>query len=128
MPSSVGAMGHLDTPLPADLVFGALAKADGAVPAWDRTAGTCSGVYCHGGGTILAAEPSANKNATPLWTASTATTVYCGACHGLPPIDSFHTAAQTLTDCATCHPGTVGPFGNILVGNGLHLNGAVEFQ
>ncbi len=128
VPSTVDDAGHIDTALPADLVFGALAKADGAVPAWDRATATCSGVYCHGGGTVLSAEPSANKNATPLWTATTASTIYCGACHGLPPLDSFHTPMQTLTDCATCHPGSVGPFGNILVGNGLHLNGTVEVQ
>ncbi len=128
VPTSVVAAGHLDTPLPAELVFGALAMADGAVPAWDRVTGTCSNVYCHGGGTGLAAEPSEDKNATPMWTANTAATVYCGACHGLPPVDAFHSPTHTLTDCATCHPGTVGPFGNILVGNGLHLNGAVEVQ
>jgi predicted CxxxxCH...CXXCH cytochrome family protein len=126
VPATIDAAGHIDTALPADLVFGTLARADGAQPVWNRTTGTCSSVYCHGGGTSLAAETAANKQPTPLWTANTATSVYCGACHGLPPVDAFHSPTQTLTDCATCHPGSVGPFGNILVSNGLHLNGSVE--
>jgi hypothetical protein len=62
------------------------------------------------------------------WTATTGQTIYCGACHGLPPSDAFHAPTLQVTDCATCHPNTVGPFGNILVGNGKHINGVVDFQ
>jgi predicted CxxxxCH...CXXCH cytochrome family protein len=98
------------------------------VPVWDRTAGTCRSVYCHGGGTHLTSEPSPGKLAMQSWTATTGQTIYCGACHGLPPSDAFHAPTLQVTDCATCHPNTVGPFGNILVGNGKHINGVVDFQ
>jgi predicted CxxxxCH...CXXCH cytochrome family protein len=130
VPTSVGDPGHIDTPLPAKLTFGALATTDAAAPAWDRSTATCASVYCHGGGAQLSAEPSAGKVAAPVWTGTTATTIYCGACHGLPPSDSSHAPTLKLTDCATCHPGTVGPFGNILVTNGTskHINGVVDLQ
>src|SRR5206468_9537603 len=109
VPATVSAPGHIDHAGPAALVFGALATARGATPAWDRTSGTCTNVYCHGA-------------VNPGWTASADSTIYCGACHGLPPSDAAHAPTLKVTDCATCHPSTVGPFGNILVGNGRHIN------
>jgi hypothetical protein len=35
-----------------------------------------------------------------------------------------------LTSCATCHPGTVDAFGNILVvgGSSEHINGVVDHR
>jgi predicted CxxxxCH...CXXCH cytochrome family protein len=128
VPSSVGDAGHIDRPLPAALEFGPLATADGAAPTWNRSTATCANVYCHGGGSHLLAEPSAGKLVMQTWTASADATIYCGACHGLPPVDLSHAPTLQLTDCATCHPGTVGPFGNILVGNGKHINGVVDLQ
>jgi predicted CxxxxCH...CXXCH cytochrome family protein len=128
VPTAVGDAGHLDTTLPAELVFGALATSDGAQPAWDRTSATCTTVYCHGGGAKLSTDAWADKLSAQSWTTTTGATVYCGACHGLPPVDGVHVPTQTLTDCATCHPGTVGPFGNILVANGKHINGAVDLD
>jgi hypothetical protein len=37
---------------------------------------------------------------------------------------------MTLTSCATCHPGTVDAFGNIIVINGMckHINGVVDLR
>ena len=37
---------------------------------------------------------------------------------------------MTLQTCATCHPGTVDAFGNIIVTNGTseHINGVVDLQ
>jgi predicted CxxxxCH...CXXCH cytochrome family protein len=128
VPASVGDVDHLDTALPAELVFGALATSNSALPVWDRASATCSGVYCHGGGATLSGDAAATKLSAPTWTANTVDSVYCGACHGLPPVDEVHLPTQALTDCATCHPGTVGPFGNILVANGKHINGAVDFE
>jgi len=128
VPTSVSDAGHLDSTLPAELVFGSLAVSNGAVPSWNRSAATCSDVYCHGGGTKLAIDTWPEKLAQQSWTANTGATVYCGACHGLPPGDGVHAPTQTLTDCASCHPSTVGPFGNILVANGKHINGVVDLQ
>ena len=129
VPAEVTSAGHLDSLAPAEVTFGALASTDAVGPrAWDRTTGTCTNVYCHGAGARLVAEPSPDKVATPRWTATAAQTTFCGACHGLPPSDADHTPAMQLTDCATCHPQSVGPFGNILVANGRHINGQQDVQ
>jgi hypothetical protein len=110
VPSFVTDPGHIDSPLPAELTFGPLASARGATPAWDGA--RCS-VYCHGA-------------SSPSWTGSGATDAYCGSCHGLPPATASHTSSMKLTDCATCHASSVGPFGNVLVGSGTHMNGVVD--
>jgi predicted CxxxxCH...CXXCH cytochrome family protein len=82
---------------------------------WDHDAQTCSTSYCHG-------------TATPRWTSSGQ--VSCGSCHGIPPADASHSPTMTLTSCASCHPGTVDAFGNIIVTNGEseHINGVVDHQ
>lgn len=126
VPATVTDPSHLDGAPNAEVVFGTLATTDAAAPVWDRATATCSSVYCHGGGAKLAADTAPSKLATPIWTATAAETIYCGACHGLPPRDTVHAPTLTLMDCATCHPLTVGPFGNILVGNGKHINGEVD--
>ena len=105
VPALVDSPGHIDSPLP--VVNASLG--------WDRTARTCASAYCHGG-------------SRPVWTSSGA--VSCGSCHGIPPADASHTPAMTLASCASCHPGTVDAFGNILVINqaSKHINGVVDLQ
>jgi predicted CxxxxCH...CXXCH cytochrome family protein len=134
VPTTIGETGHLDSPLPAEVFpvgSGVLARADGAVPVWDRITATCSGSYCHGDGAQLAADTSPGRLTTPMWTASTGQ-VFCGSCHGLPPTTPAHTPTMTLGDCATCHPRTVDGFGNILLGGtpgavtSEHLDGDVD--
>lgn len=129
VPVTVGAPGHIDTPLPAEVFApgaGVLARADGATPTWDRATATCTGVYCHGAGTALAGDPSPGVRA-PVWTAGEQ--VYCGSCHGVPPDDAAHTPAMTITDCATCHS-DIDAFGNIIVTGSpptsRHINGVVD--
>ena len=46
-PDSEDAEGHTDTPWPAEVSWGELAKTDAGFAGWDREAGTCT-VYCHG--------------------------------------------------------------------------------
>jgi predicted CxxxxCH...CXXCH cytochrome family protein len=108
VPASINAPGHIDSTSPAEV-----ATALG----WDRATETCSSASCHGA-------------ARPRWTSSGQ--VSCGTCHGLPPADGSHTAGMPVTSCATCHPGTVDGFGNIIVtGQGqsatsAHINGVVN--
>jgi predicted CxxxxCH...CXXCH cytochrome family protein len=106
VPAAVDSPGHIDAPGPA--------RVDAAL-GWDRASQTCTTAYCHG-------------PAHPVWTSSGQ--VSCGTCHGIPPADVNHTPAMTLTSCATCHPGTVDAFGNIIVTNGTseHINGVVDLQ
>jgi predicted CxxxxCH...CXXCH cytochrome family protein len=110
VPTAVGDAGHLDSLAPAELVFGLLATARGAVASWNGS--RCS-TYCHGA-------------STPAWAGTGATDAYCGSCHGLPPATSPHLMSMQLTDCVGCHQETVGPFANVLVGNGKHMNGVAD--
>ena len=108
-----------------------LAAAGGAAPVWTQATVTCSGVYCHGGGTALAADTTPGVERAPVWTASSGLT--CGvACHGLPPTSSPHLPSMTRLDCVTCHPRTVDPTGAIIVSGpagaetSLHINGVID--
>jgi predicted CxxxxCH...CXXCH cytochrome family protein len=93
-----------------EVTFGALATRNGASPA--LTAGTCSGVYCHGA-TLGGGATSFSWTGGPLG---------CTSCHGHPPASH----APTSTDCSSCHPGTVKADGTIDVAGGLHVNGTVD--
>jgi predicted CxxxxCH...CXXCH cytochrome family protein len=149
VPSDVTSAGHFvghaagagDDPVPGAEVFpadaqgqaavGVLASTGGAAPRWDRAAGTCSSVYCHGGGTTLGADTTAGVDRAPRWTAGGGLT--CGAaCHGLPPAFAPHLATMTRTDCASCHPRTVDPSGVVIISgaNGAetsaHMNGVLD--
>jgi len=116
VPAAIGDAGHMDAS-PAELTFGSLATADGATPAWDRNAATCSSVYCHGttlngGGTIH----------EPLWTKVDGTQAACGACHGVPP-PAPHVQND---DCGTCHTATAS--GQAIAHPDKHIDGVVEVE
>jgi len=78
VPATVDALGHIDSPLPAEV-----APAIG----WSRVTGTC-GTWCHG-------------SATPVWTQQGGAA--CGTCHAVPPATPVH-AGATVQTCSTCHP------------------------
>ena len=104
VPATIDAPGHIDSSVPAEVV---------ASLGWDREAQTCATAACHG-------------PARPRWTSSGE--VHCGSCHGVPPASPSHTPGMPLSTCATCHPGTVDAFGNIIV-NGRsseHINGVLD--
>jgi predicted CxxxxCH...CXXCH cytochrome family protein len=132
VPAAVGDAGHIDSASPAEVFpsgSGLLARADGAVPAWDRMTATCSGSYCHGDGTRLAADSSPGRVRTPNWIASSGQ-VYCGSCHGTPPTTAPHTSNMTIASCTTCHP-SVDSFGNIVFTGPQttkHLDGVVDVR
>ncbi len=108
--------GHLDHLPPAETFpavtgAGTVARADGALPAYDYTAGTCSKVYCHGNGAKLLTDATPGLNHTPNWLGDE-TTVRCGGCHGIPPLDAAHPVGTSLVACTKCHAATIGPTGN----------------
>jgi predicted CxxxxCH...CXXCH cytochrome family protein len=128
----------------ASLKFSGLATADGAQPSWDRASGTCSNVYCHGGGTRARADTGVPGGAstlhqTPSWTGGPAE-VGCGFCHSLPPRDARHAipgVAYGSTHCVDCHSKTMTPSGDLIRdafgrpagptgGPSFHLNGVVD--
>jgi len=123
VPAEVDAPGHIDSDLPAEVFpagAGVLARAGGASPAWDRDAGVCRNVYCHGDG-------------APRWTAVGRGEAACGRCHGLPPADGRHDPELGIADCTTCHS-SVDDHGNILFTGdpgheaSLHLDGHVDLR
>ena len=114
VPSSIGAAGHADSELPAELTWGPTAVADGSTPSYDGTG--CAGVYCHG------ATLSGGSVAAPAWTTVDGTQAECGACHGLPPTEG-HPDADT---CSFCHPSVVDAT-RAIVNPALHINGATDF-
>lgn len=113
VPTAVTSIGHIDTALPAEVVFGELAKIQGFNPVWNGT--TCTNVYCHG------AALSGGTNNAPSWTTVDGTQAACGTCHGLPP-DPPHPAN---TNCVDCHADVVNASKQI-INKKLHINGEVN--
>ncbi len=114
VPGTVGATGHNDTALPAELTWSALATTRGVTPAFNGT--TCTNTYCHGGGLL-----PGGTNTAPTWARVDGSQAACGTCHGLPP-GGRHPAGSA---CETCHGEVIGP-GRVFVNPRLHINGQVE--
>jgi predicted CxxxxCH...CXXCH cytochrome family protein len=113
---SIQTPGHMDGR--TDVALGGIAVAGGSVPApqFDAQTGTCSNVYCHG--TTL---KTAGQRPDPVWTQPFSAGA-CAGCHGFPPTSVGHPLS---TDCASCHPDTVGA-GGLLRAGGKHLDGRVD--
>jgi predicted CxxxxCH...CXXCH cytochrome family protein len=84
----------------------------GPAPTWNGT--SCSNTYCHGN------FKSGNNAAAPVWTS--AGSVVCGSCHGIPP-DPTGVHAGVTTSCAGCHPAG---YSSTTVNKATHMNGALE--
>ena len=104
---------HIDTGLPAELTWGAVATEEMARPEFDGM--VCSNVYCHGA-TLL----PGGSNTTPNWTTVDGSQAACGTCHGLPP-GGRHPAR---TDCASCHP-TMNAAG-VIIAPDQHIDGTLD--
>jgi len=110
------------TPAPVPpVVFGALASAGGAEPAWDPAARTCSGVYCHGA-TLGVPGPLAWTYVDPGQVRPPAQA--CALCHGYPPAN--HPAGASA--CRGCHGPSILPDGTIDVAGGQHVDGTLDFS
>jgi predicted CxxxxCH...CXXCH cytochrome family protein len=136
VPTDVRSAGHIDSDLPAEVFpagSGALARADGASPVWDRATATCSGTYCHGGGAGLVTDDAPGRIPAPTWTRVGRAEAACGRCHGLPPHDTVHDPDLGIADCTTCHP-SVDATGTILFTGPAgaetteHLDGTVDLR
>jgi hypothetical protein len=118
VPADLDSPGHIDSELPAEVFPRAIAGtsiafARGTDPVWERSTATCV-VYCHG-------------DAEPIWTLADHQ-VFCGTCHGIPPIDLVHDPAWEVSECGRCHGASVDPFGNpILIDErSEHIDGDVD--
>lgn len=112
-PEQLDSPGHFDTALPAELVFGVIATADGAEPEFDGV--TCNDTYCHG--TTLNAG---GEHTEPSWTVTDGSEAYCGSCHMIPP-PAPHSPSSS---CGDCH--ITAEEGSFLPSPELHVNGEVD--
>lgn len=114
-PVGVGDPGHLDSDVPAEVTFGALARNEGSEPLWDAEGAQCNNVYCHG------AFRFGNRDNRPIWTEVGVGQAACGTCHGLPPpAETGH--VQVELGCTVCHSKVVDANGGIKDPT-LHMNG-----
>lgn len=118
VPTDVHDAGHLDHTLGAEVSFGALASARGAMPTLAAD-GSCADVACHGSGL------AGGTWTTPRWGDTSGLAARCGACHGVPP-PAPHTSS-TSCSAVRCHGGYVAP-GPTLTTEGIavHVNGTVD--
>jgi len=97
VPRLVLAAGHVDSALPAELVFSDVALAGGATPMYEN--GRCSSTSCHG---AVFPQESGGTNTEPRWNRVDGTEAACGSCHGLPPPPP-HPLASPEFPCNYCH-------------------------
>lgn len=132
VPQEINDPGHVDSDLPAEVIFQNTATAFGASNAvYDSSTATCSNTYCHGNFQFLRdsadavnrfAYTSDRMTGTPQtlsWIQPDDSQVQCGSCHGLPP--EGHIPAP-ITACYTCHQGVIDETGNI-IDKSKHING-----
>ncbi len=96
VPAAVFDPGHIDSPLPAEVVFSGAALAFQSQPRY--RAGSCENSSCHGA-IFAQGHPSGGSNTAPVWTKADGTQASCGSCHGLPPPPPH----LVNTACHTCH-------------------------
>jgi predicted CxxxxCH...CXXCH cytochrome family protein len=132
--------GHLDTALPAEVVFtdtlSRLKTGDGTTvpsPSYNATTLRCSNSYCHGNWKLRKATSPygqgdgftdsvmVGSNYSPLWTGGTSE-ASCSSCHALPPAGH---QKRSLTECAGCHLGVINSSGNI-IDKTKHINGKIN--
>ena len=97
---------------------GNLARANGAVGAFNATALTCSNVYCHSGGPGL--QIGGGTVPAPIW--NPPSVLGCGGCHASPGAGTatpWHPEVAAGVQCALCHPG----YTNTTVDRQVHVNG-----
>lgn len=108
VPAALSDAGHVDSDLPAEITFGALAKTGERTPVWNGEG--CANTYCH-------------RSAEPRWTSVGVGEAACGTCHGTPP--PAETGHPPVAQCSLCHPRVADDNLNI-VNKALHINGQIE--
>jgi len=138
-PVSLFAAGHVDTPLPAEVVFNdtlARLKTGGGTydpaPAYNAATLTCVNTYCHGNWQMKKSESIYPQFFTdsvmvgaaqaPVWNGG-ASEASCGSCHGTAEsVTPKGHVAFNLNSCVNCHIGVVNGSGQI-TNQALHING-----
>jgi predicted CxxxxCH...CXXCH cytochrome family protein len=132
VPESALEPGHLDTPLPAEVVFAGVARAFGAEPVY--AGGGCQSTYCHGDA-FIGGRPSGGSETSVQWLRQSPQPLGCGSCHGLPPPPPHPaasgqggeplTGAALVATCGECHQ-NLAPDARFAFPE-LHVDGNVTF-
>ncbi|MCB0308524.1 MAG: hypothetical protein KDD48_04065 [Bdellovibrionales bacterium] len=96
VPASLESPMHIDSDLPAEVVFGTLAKVGSVNPIWNSVG--CAQTYCHGN------FPGGNTSNNPTWTVVDGSQAACGTCHGISPNSGEHQRSNHRNlPCSDCH-------------------------
>lgn len=137
VPAKTYTEGHLDTALPAEVVFGELANADSLAAVYEADDLTCENVYCHGNFAfqrsqavetnrfIYTAERMTGNNKTVTWNDVGSGQAACGSCHGLPPTGHLGAGEWGIETCVACHWEVVDASGQI-IDKTKHINGVID--
>lgn len=137
-------VGHVDTDLPAEIIFGRLASLTTAAdkkPTYSALTISCSNTYCHGNFTFYrdsaaperrfayTSDKMVGANRTVKWNKVDGSEIVCGSCHGKAanpndPSPEGH-IPSSLTACASCHAGVVDRTGKI-IDKTKHIDGKVN--
>lgn len=130
VPDSLYAPNHIDSDLPAEVVFSGQALLTNASPQWDHNTLSCSGTYCHGSWSldksqsqnsfIYSGDSMQGNSASPIWIDHDS--AECGTCHDLPPVG--HNPFE-LSACAGCHGFVIDAAGEI-IDKTKHANGLIN--
>lgn len=145
IPVNFSDMGHVDTDLPAEIIFadslaGYKTPAD-KKPSYSASTISCSNTYCHGNFTFYrdsaatarryayTSDKMVGANRTVKWNKVDGSEIACGTCHGKTanpndPSPEGH-LSSSLTACVFCHAGVVDNTGKI-IDKTKHINGKVN--
>jgi predicted CxxxxCH...CXXCH cytochrome family protein len=136
VPSSLGAIGHIDNTAGSEVVFAGsvvtspfAAFAGSAAPSYSHTTLRCDNTYCHG------YFPNGNRQ-SPLWNDTTGQFHACGSCHGdvtkstiadksLPKTSINGGTHPNDNRCYNCHPNVINTSYKFI--GSKHLNGKLDF-
>ncbi len=117
VPASLESIGHIDTPLPAEVIFGNLA---GSTSTWNGS--TCTNTYCHGATLSDGGAPAGGTTTKPVWTLVDGSQSQCGSCHGLPPPPPHPVDA----DCGKCHNTMTPGMPGVITDPSRHIDGNLD--
>ncbi len=117
VPANLLAKGHVDSALPAEVIFGNLA---GATASWNGS--SCSNTYCHGATLSDGGAPAGGTATKPVWTVVDGSQSQCGSCHGLPPPPPH----PVDSDCGKCHPTMTAGMPGVITDPSKHIDGNLD--
>lgn len=118
VPSETLAPGHVDSDLPAEVIFSGVALAFNNSPEYEN--GSCQQSFCHTAS--IAGRNMAGSKPAPNWTQVDGSARSCTSCHSLPPPGPHPAIAD---DCSQCHK-NIAPDRSFIAPE-RHIDGIVTF-